>query len=141
MYLSLLSDVEIRLDNMQRRRLCIFVYLLVGFAYSNALGQSSLLYDDVPKEAVRCIVKNIDAYIALNKPINIIRPEICPETDILADAGEGASNMVGESFYKDSSGKRRRVATVVYTSRQLACLRDRAQVTTIEQLPKKPCAR
>lgn len=112
---------------------------LLGSVPMVAAAQSSGTYEDVPREAVRCIVDNVSTYMALGKPLVIIRPELCPETDVLKDAGEGANNMVGESFYKDEKGQRRRVATVVYTARHLKCLSERAQSASIERLPKNPC--
>lgn len=99
------------------------------------------MYAGINKLQIKCIIDNVDSYINTGRPIVVIRPAMCPETSIFK-SGEGRmENMLpGKTFFetkkeKDSS------PTIVYTSKQLGCLKALAKGETLNALPRRPCQR
>ncbi|MGJ8572382.1 MAG: hypothetical protein ACSHXI_16965 [Hoeflea sp.] len=117
------------------------LYLLAQGSPTKAADTS--FYKDVSSEAVRCITENIDAYRQTGRPIIVINPDLCPETDLLAGSEKGLSNMLpGKPFYEkgDQEPATKRSPSVVYTQKQLGCLATQVAKGPISALPKYPCA-
>tara|TARA_R110000850_G_scaffold42162_8_gene108483 strand:- start:1673 stop:2086 length:414 start_codon:yes stop_codon:yes gene_type:complete len=129
------------------RALCVFaicgaaLYLL-GQGSSTRAADANF-YKDVSSEAVRCISDNIDAYRQTGRPIIVINPDLCPETDLFAGSKKGLSNMLpGKPFYEkgDQEPAKKRSPSVVYTQKQLGCLATQVAKGPLSALPKSPCA-
>ncbi|WP_340160750.1 hypothetical protein [uncultured Hoeflea sp.] len=114
------------------------------FAFgSSADAADNSYYEGVSSEAVRCISENIDAYRRTGRPIIVIRPDSCPETDLLAGSQEGLTNMLpGKSFYGNSNEEpaTKGSPSIVYTQKQLGCLAAQVAKGPLSVLPRKPCS-
>lgn len=121
---------------------CCVLFTAIGKAPS-AHAAESVFYEGVSSDAVRCVSENIDAYRQTGRPIIVIKPDTCPETDILAGSEQGLVNMLpGKSFYRET-GKEpaaRGSPSVVYTQKQLVCLAALVAEGPLSALPKNPCS-